>query len=118
MKSRPKACGRVVYCVENLAGIKIGGLAPAVCFRNHQIKIHQNFLFAYVSGSSKIQTLLPFNVIEISPHGFKFCNSVEKYVILLDGNNVWILLEPLTYIHTAIPYRTTRLKSANINCQI
>ena len=49
-----------------------------------------------VSGSSKIQTLLPSNVIEISPQGFKFCNSVEKYLILLDGNNIWILLEPLT----------------------
>ena len=33
----------------------------------------------YVSGSSKIQTLLPSNIIEISPQGFKFCNSVEKY---------------------------------------
>ena len=51
----------------------------------------------YVSGSSKTQTLLPSNVIEISPQDFKFCNSVEKYLILLDGNNVWILLEPLTY---------------------
>ena len=39
----------------------------------------------YVSGSSKIQTLLPSNVVEIVPQGFKFCNSVEKY---LDGNNV------------------------------
>ena len=52
----------------------------------------------YVSGSSKIQTLLLSNVVEIAPQGFKFCNSVEKYQILLDGNNVWILLEPLTYI--------------------
>ena len=52
----------------------------------------------YVSGSSKIQTLLPSNVIEISPQGFKFCNSAEKYQLFLDGNNVWILLEPLTYI--------------------
>ena len=33
-----------------------------------------------MSGSSKIQTLLPSNVIEISPQGFKinFVNSVEK----------------------------------------
>ena len=36
----------------------------------------------YVSGSSK--TLLS---TEISPQGFKFCNSVEKYQILLNGNN-------------------------------
>ena len=50
----------------------------------------------YVSGSSKTQTLLPSNVIEISPQSFKFCNSVEKYQILLD--NVWILLEPLIYV--------------------
>ena len=54
--------------------------------------------YVYVSGSSKMQTLLPSNVAEISPQGFKFCNSVEKYRILLDGNNVWILLEPLTYV--------------------
>ena len=46
--------------------------------------------YVYVSGSSKMQTLLPSNVAEISPQGFKFCNSVEKYRILLDGNNVWI----------------------------
>ena len=52
----------------------------------------------YVSGSSKIQTLLLSNVAEISPQGFKFCNSVEKYQLLLDGNNVWILLEPFTYL--------------------
>ena len=52
----------------------------------------------YVSGSSKTQTLLPSNVIEIAPQGFKFCNSLEKYQLLLGGNNVWILLEPLTYI--------------------
>ena len=51
----------------------------------------------YVSGSSKIQTLLPSNVVKIAPQGLKFCNSVEKYQILSGGNNVWILLEPLTY---------------------
>ena len=51
-----------------------------------------------MSGSSKTQTLLPSNVVEISPQGFKFCNSVEKYQLLLDDNNVWILLEPLTFI--------------------
>ena len=51
-----------------------------------------------MSGSSKIQTLLPSNVIEISPQGFKFCNSVKKYLILLAGNNVRILLVPLTYV--------------------
>ena len=48
--------------------------------------------------ASKTKTLLSSNVIEISPQGFKFCNSVEKYQILLDGNNVWVLLEPLTII--------------------
>ena len=45
-----------------------------------------------MNGSSKTQTLLPSNVIEISPQGFKFCNSVEKYQLFLDGNNVWIYL--------------------------
>ena len=58
-----------------------------------------------VSGSSKTQTLLPSNVIEISPQGFKFCNSVEKHQSLLGGNNVWILLEPLTCI-TFLPVGT------------
>ena len=48
----------------------------------------------------KTQTLLPSNVaiIEISPQGLKFCNFVEKCQILLDGNNVWILHEPLTHV--------------------
>ena len=44
--------------------------------------------YIMLSGSSKTQTLLPSNVIEISPQGFKFCNSVEKYQILLDGNDI------------------------------
>ena len=42
-------------------------------------------MHVYVSGSSKTQTLLPSDVIEISPQSFKFCNSVEKYQILLDS---------------------------------
>ena len=54
----------------------------------------------YVSGSSKTQTLLASNVDEIVPQGLKFCNSVEKYQILL-GGNVWILLEPHIY---NVPY--------------
>ena len=40
----------------------------------------------------KSQILLPSNVIEISPQGFKFCNSVEKYQIFVDGNNVGFYL--------------------------
>ena len=51
-----------------------------------------------MSGSSKTQTLLPSNVIKISPQGFKFCNSVEKYQLFLDGNNVWIYLNH-SYVH-------------------
>ena len=51
-------------------------------------------LLILVSGSGKIQMLLPSNVVEIVPQGLTFCNSVENYQSLLDGNNV--LLEPLT----------------------
>ena len=61
--------------------------------------VSEEGLALYVSGSSKIQTLLPSNVVEIAPQGFKFCNSVEKY---LDGNNVWILLVPLTYLNLVV----------------
>ena len=51
------------------------------------------YIYNYVSGSSKTQTLLPSNVIEISPQGLKFCNSVEKIIsYFIDGNNVWIYL--------------------------
>ena len=49
-----------------------------------------------MSGSSKIQVLLSSNIFS---QGFKFYNSVEKYQTLLDGSNVWILLEPLIYSH-------------------
>ena len=60
-----------------------------------------------MSGSSKIQTLLPSNVVEIAPQGFKFCNSVEKYQILF---NVWILLELLTYIpYIVCAYTETKI---------
>ena len=45
-----------------------------------------------MSGSSKTQTSLPSNVVEIAPQGLK---SVEKYSVAIF--NVWILLEPLTY---------------------
>ena len=51
----------------------------------------------YVSGSSKIQTLLPSNKIfstEFTKLILKPCGEIS---ITLDGNNVWILLEPLTY---------------------
>ena len=65
-------------------------------FKVNSVLIMSHY-YIYVSGSNKTQTLLPSNVIDISPQGFKFCNSVEKYQLFLDGNNVWNLLEPLTY---------------------
>lgn len=40
--------------------------------------------------------------IGISPQGFKFCTFVEKYQILLVGNNVCILLEPFMVINFCI----------------
>ena len=42
---------------------------------------HTNITVVYVSGSSKIQTLLSSNVVEITLHGFKLYKSVEKYQI-------------------------------------
>ena len=48
-------------------------------YKGHSQTGLSRLMSLYVSGSSKTQTLLPFNVIEISPRGFKFCNFVEKY---------------------------------------
>ena len=41
----------------------------------------ENWHTPYVSGSSKIQTLLSSNVVEITLHGFKLCKSMKKCLI-------------------------------------
>ena len=42
-------------------------------------------IHAYVSGSSKIQTLLSSNVIEITPHGFVILwRNTEVYQIAIN----------------------------------
>ena len=77
-----------------------GGEEPSLNAADHDHSIK-------VSGSSKIQILLPSKLQNLKP-----CGEIS---ITLDGNNVWILLEPHTWVKMSVLETCTDLAISIIN---